>query len=64
MGLGVEETGVAEWERKWTKMWGGGMRNLAIRRAAVNYTLRRVIAVFIPELDPYEGLYDSCFLTL
>ena len=24
MGLGVEETGVAEWERKWTKMWGGG----------------------------------------
>ena len=63
MGLGMVETGAAEWGRKWTKI-GGGLRNLAIRRAAVNYTLRPVIAVLIPELDPYEGLYDFCFLTL
>jgi len=61
----MEETGAAEWERKWTKMGGGGgLRDLAIRRAAVSYTLHPVIAVLIPELDPYEGLYDSCFLTL
>jgi len=48
--------------------WGGGggrwLRNLAIRRPAVSYTLRPVIAVLILELDPYEGLYDSCFLSL
>jgi hypothetical protein len=24
MGLGLEETGVGEWERKWTKMGGCG----------------------------------------
>jgi hypothetical protein len=64
-GCGMD-AGVAEWERKWTKMGGGGvggLSNVTIRWAAMNYTSHAVVAVFIPRLGAVKNC-DYCFLTL